>query len=257
MAISLASLRADLALSAPRIVLYGRPGWGKTTWAATAPDPVFVLTEEGLASVAPTPKHTPLCRSYREVCDWVQALRAEEHGHKTLVLDSLDGLEPLMIEWIAGQDGKTMEDFALGKGNFGYGKGELRLADEMRVFLALLDKLREERNMAVILIAHDKVKRFDSPDVESFDRYQPALPDKVAARVQAWADAQIFGFYRVSTTKGQDGKVRGVGAGERIMATDDSSPSRVAKNRYSLPSILPLDPHRGDIIGALTGKLQR
>jgi hypothetical protein len=252
-AITLASLRADLALSTPRIVLYGRPGWGKTTWAATAPKPVFLLTEDGLTSVRPTPQHTPLCRSYRDVCEWVQALRTEQHDYQTLVLDSLDGLEPLMVEFVAKQDGKTAEDFALGKGNFGYGKGELRLADEMRVFLELLSRLREEKNMAIVLLAHDRVKRFDAPDSESFDRYQLSLPDKVAKVLQAWADVTAFGFYRVSTTKGQDGKVRGVGAGERLVGTDDSAPTRVGKNRYSLPSVIPVGSPPAPILSVLTG----
>lgn len=252
MAISLAGLRAELALSAPRVVLYGRPGWGKTTWAATAPKPVFLLTEDGLASVKPTPMHTPLCRTYREVWEWVNALRTEDHDYNTLVLDSLDGLEPLMTQFVAEQDGKTAEDFALGRGNFGYGKGELRLADEMRTFLDLLNKLREDKKMALILLGHDKVKRFDAPDSESFDRYQPSLPDKVGKVVQAWSDVTAFGLYRVSTTKEQSGKVRAVGAGERIVATDDSSPSRVAKNRYSLPSVISISSPPPPILDTLT-----
>lgn len=234
MAISLASLRSQRACEAPRLGIYGRPGVGKTSLAATAPNPVFLLTEEGLGTISPTPQHTPLCRTYEEVLQWVMALRVEEHDRQTVVLDSLDGLEPLMIAHIARQDGKTVEDFALGKGNFGYGKGANRLADEMRTFLEALDSLREAKNMAVILIGHDKVKRFEAPDVESYDRYQMAIEERSALHVMKWLDALSFAHYRTSVTKGQDGKVRGVGAGERLLAQDEL-PSRMAKNRYGAP----------------------
>lgn len=234
MAISLASLRSERACEAPRIGIYGRQGVGKTSLAATAPNPVFILTEEGLGTIRPVPKHSPLCRTYQDVMQWVMALRLEEHDRQTLVLDSLDGLEPLMVNYVAQQDGKTVEDFTLGKGNFGYGKGAMRLADEMRTFLEALDSLREAKNMAIVLTCHDKVKRFEAPDVESYDRYQMSIDEKVAGRVTAWLDVLAFAYYRTSVTKDKDGKVRGVGAGERMLATEEL-PSRVAKNRYGLP----------------------
>lgn len=252
MAISLSSLRSERSCEAPRLGIYGRPGVGKTSLAATAPNPVFLLTEEGLGRITPTPKHTPLCRSYQDVIGWINALRYEQHEHNTVVIDSLDGLEPLMVAHIATQDGKSAEDFALGKGNFGYGKGQLRLADEMRNFLEALDGLREAKNMAVILIGHDKVKRFESPDVESYDRYQLAISEQVAVRVIAWLDALSFAYYRTSTTEGKDGKVRGVGAGERMLAQDEL-PSRIAKNRYSAPRELSMTKAaQVGIIAALT-----
>ena len=254
MAISLASLRSSRACEAPRIGIYGRPGVGKTTLAATAPNPVFLLTEDGLASVRPTPKHTPICRSYPDVMQWILTLRTEDHDYKTIVVDSLDGLEPLMVRWIAEQDGKTSEDFALGKGNFGYGKGEARLADEMRVFLEALEKLQEAKGMAVILTGHDRVKKFEAPDVESYDRYQLSLPDKVAARIYAWLDVLVFSYYRTSVTKGQDGNIRGVGTGERLLATEEL-PSRVAKNRYGLAREIRMDDAaKAGVVVALTNQ---
>jgi hypothetical protein len=51
MAISLESLRHTTALSSPRILIHGVAGVGKTTFAAAAPNPVFILTEDGLGTL--------------------------------------------------------------------------------------------------------------------------------------------------------------------------------------------------------------
>jgi hypothetical protein len=48
MAISLASLRRSSTLQPPRILMHGVAGVGKSTFAAKADSPVFVMTEDGL-----------------------------------------------------------------------------------------------------------------------------------------------------------------------------------------------------------------
>ena len=47
MAISLSSLKKVRATAAPRIVIYGAEGDGKTSAAASFPNPVFIQTEVG------------------------------------------------------------------------------------------------------------------------------------------------------------------------------------------------------------------
>ena len=51
MAISLASLERSSAIKPPRILVHGVHGVGKTTFAAGAPDPVFIVTEDGLGVI--------------------------------------------------------------------------------------------------------------------------------------------------------------------------------------------------------------
>jgi ABC-type iron transport system FetAB ATPase subunit len=50
MAIDLKSISKNVA-KPPRIAIYGPPGIGKTTFAAGAPNPVFILTEDGLGDL--------------------------------------------------------------------------------------------------------------------------------------------------------------------------------------------------------------
>ena len=102
--------------------------------------------------------------------------------------------------------------------------------------------LRNEKNMAVLLLAHAEVKRFDSPDVEPYDRYKMKLHKSVEAKITEWCDAVLFANYKIYTEKtdvGFNKKVtRGTGAGERFMYTEEK-PAYKAKNRYSLPEEIP------------------
>ena len=65
MAISLASLRTTSVLTPPRILIHGVAGVGKSTFAADADRPVFVMTEDGLGKlqVPHFPLGDELCRS--------------------------------------------------------------------------------------------------------------------------------------------------------------------------------------------------
>jgi len=51
MAISLASLRTTSVLTPPRILIHGVAGVGKSTFAADADRPVFIMTEDGLGKL--------------------------------------------------------------------------------------------------------------------------------------------------------------------------------------------------------------
>jgi hypothetical protein len=55
MTISLASLTRGGAPRPPRLLTYGVAGVGKTSFAAAAPDSVFLQTEDGLGLIEPAP----------------------------------------------------------------------------------------------------------------------------------------------------------------------------------------------------------
>lgn len=236
MAISLASISKERAMQAPRVVVYGPQKIGKTTFAASAPAPIFIPTEDGMASVeAP---HFPLARSFQDVLDAIGALYQEPHEYQTVVVDSLDWLEPLVWQHVCAQNGKSnIEDF-------GYGKGFTFAATQWQMFLDGMNALRTERNMAVILIAHHEIKRFDAPDSESYDRYQIKLHKSASALVQEWSDVIGFANYQIFTKKedvGFDKKItRAMTSGERLLHVVEK-PAFVAGNRYHMPDTVPLN----------------
>jgi hypothetical protein len=235
MAISLASLRSSTSLSPPRLLLYGVAGVGKTEFAAASPRPVILQTEDGLGRIEATT--FGLLRSFDEIMEALGALYSEPHDFETLVVDSLDWLEPLV--WQHTAQTHNQPDIE----SFGYGKGYLAALDTWRGFLDGVNALRDERGMGVILIAHAEIKRFDSPETEPYDRYQPKLHRSASALVQEHVDAVLFANYRVSTLKSDVGfnkkVVRGVSGGDRLLHTAER-PAFLAKNRFGLAETLPL-----------------
>ena len=236
MAISLASLSRSTAIAAPRILIHGVAGVGKSTFAAAAPGPVFVPTEDGLGMLDVA--HFPLARSFEAVMEALVALYSEPHEFKTVVVDSVDWLEPLIWQRVC-QDNQwaSIEEP-------GYGKGYIAALELWRQYLDGLNALRDERGMAVIQIAHTDIKRFDSPEHEPYDRYVIKLHARAAALLQEHSDVVLFANYRISTVKADVGfnkKVtRALGSGERVIYTAER-PAFLAKNRYALPDVLPLD----------------
>jgi hypothetical protein len=97
--------------------------------------------------------------------------------------------------------------------------------------------------MVVILLAHTTIKRFDSPEVEPYDRYQPKLQERSSAVIREWADALLFANYKVMVKKDDVGfnktTNRGFTTGERLLFTNER-PAYMAKNRYALPDSIPL-----------------
>ena len=235
MAISLASLRSSSSLTPPRLLLYGVAGVGKTLFATSAPHSVIIQTEDGLGLInVPT---FGLLRSFDEVMQAIASLYDEPHDFQTVVIDSLDWLEPLIWQHTARLHNQPNIEA------FGYGKGYLAALDSWRAVLEGLNALRDERGMAVILLAHAEIRRFDSPETEPYDRYQPKLHARASALVQEHVDAVLFANYRITTLKSDAGfgkkVVRGVSGGDRLLHTTER-PAFLAKNRFGLPDTLPL-----------------
>tara|TARA_R110000868_G_scaffold92457_7_gene256643 strand:+ start:3694 stop:4431 length:738 start_codon:yes stop_codon:yes gene_type:complete len=232
MAFDLKSILKSTAIAAPRIMLYGVEGIGKTTFAAGAPDPIFILTEDGLGSLQVN--HFPVAKSSDDVLAAIASLYSDKHDYHTVVLDSLDWLEQAIHSEIERKH--DAKDLA-------YGKGAIIAAQKWREVLDGLNALRADRGMIVILIAHTTIKRFDSPEVEPFDRYQPKLQDRSSALIREWADAVLFCNYKTIVKKDDVGfnqtNNRGISTGERLMFTSEK-PAYMAKNRYALPESLPL-----------------
>lgn len=232
MSISLASITKTKRIRAPKIVVCGPGKIGKTTFAAMAPSAVGILTEDGADNVDASA--FPLCKSLSDVYEAIGVLLNEEHEFKTLFIDSLDWLEPLLQEHVCQQHGwKSIE-------TPGYGKGYIEASTEWRNLLNGLEALRQKRGMGIILIAHDKIKRIEDPLTEGYDSHVLKLHDRAAALVQEWADVIGYAGYRVFTTKTDAGfgqkETKATTTGERILHVE-AHPAHCGGNRFGLQNM--------------------
>ena len=229
-------LQVSRKILPPRIVLYGVAGVGKTALAASTENPVFILTEDGIGSIE-VPCF-PLAQRFSDVSEAIECLINEENEFKTLVIDSLDWLEPMVWQEVARSNNvKSVDDI-------GYGKGYKIAIDVWRYYLSLIDDLREKKGMTIIQIAHSTIRRFDSPEHDPYDRYDVKLHSAASALIQEHADCVLFSTYRTTTTSKDVGfnssVTRAVGSGERIVRCQER-PGFLAKNRYKMPLELPMD----------------
>jgi len=242
----LKSIKHGPDIKPPRIFLYAVEGIGKTTFAANAPAPIFIQTEDGLGSIDAA--RFPMVETIDDVRQAIGSLYSEPHDFQTVVLDSADWLEQIIAREIeAKHDAKELA----------YGKGALKQAEVWQELLAGFNALRNDRGMSVILIGHSQIKRFDSPETEPYDRYSPKLQERSNALLREWADAVLFANYRVvvkSTEVGFKKEVsRGITTGERLLYTTEK-PAYMAKNRYALPDSLPLS--WDALSNAIAGRIQ-
>lgn len=223
----------------PRIVLHGIHGVGKSTWASSAPSPIFLQTEDGLTTI--DVPHFPLAKNIDDVWVYIAALIKEDHDYKTFVIDTIDWLEKLIwADVCASNNVKSLEQI-------GYGKGyQFAMAQWDRLF-AGLDLLRK-KGMAVVILAHNEVKTFSPPDGDAYDRYQIKLHKTAAAKTEEWADIVLFAGFK-TIVNAESGKV--INNAERIIHTTNR-PAWKAKTRYTLPDTLPLDDF-GALLTAIKG----
>lgn len=245
MAIDLSSIKGGVRLKPPKIMLYGQPGVGKTTWAAGAPSPIFLFTEEGQGKLDvqrfEVRDGNPVIQSWEEILECLSALYHGDHPYETLVLDTIDFAERLLWDYTSRQ--QNQKDIEA----FGYGKGYVYAVDYAAQMCGYLESLRNDRNMAIVLIAHCEIRKFSSPEQESYDQYKPRLQDRLAHYLFGWADAVLFAHYIHHVVRDDEGgagkskkeRRRGVGLGERVIHTE-MRPAWWAKNRYGLPPQLPL-----------------
>jgi hypothetical protein len=237
MAISLASLQKVRATSAPRIVIYGAEGDGKTSAAASFPNPVFIQTEVGTPSDLELTSFGKI-EKFSDVMDAISALYGEEHDFQTLVIDSVSALQPLIFaETCERGDEKGVKKSSIE--DFPYGKGYVFAQRVLAEFMQAINALREHRNMTIILIAHARITKFDDPETQSYDRYELDMHAKLAPILSRDMDAILL-IKKSAVIKTEDAgfnKSRAIADGGGMLWTHtESRPAYVAKNRFGMPS---------------------
>src|SRR5690242_4583103 len=92
----------------PLLVIWGPGGIGKTTFATRATSPAVIAFEVGARSVAGTKvfPNDGTVQSWAEALTYARALAYGIHSHKTIVIDSLNPMEALLLAYVVERSGK-------------------------------------------------------------------------------------------------------------------------------------------------------
>ena len=223
----------------PIMVIHGPEGIGKTTFAFMSPGNVFLPTEDGpgdlpIVNIFGPEKHK--AESFQDVMDGLTALYTQEHNYKTLVVDSLDALEKLIWKHVSEREGVD----SIEKVQKGYGKGYIEAEKEWKDFWDGVAALRNNKNMAVICIAHSAIITIDDPTQPSYEKYVLNLNKRAVSICTDTPDIVGFAHWKIYTTTDKaDGRVRATDATERILSLTPK-PYYAAKNRYHMVEEVPL-----------------
>jgi hypothetical protein len=172
------------------------------------------------------------------IMDAIRSLYEDARGYRTVVVDTLDALEPALIEHVCVTHGwKNIESPS-------YGKGYVIADGDWQRFIRGITALRNKHGMTVVLVAHSEITRIDDPRAPSFTQYAPRLHKRARALVQDAAD--LIGLLaedlKISTDdSGFRERVRATSNNQRFLFVE-GCPAYVAKNRFGMPSRIAIPP---------------
>ncbi len=235
----LESLITTTMIAPPKLLVYGLPGIGKTTLAASAR--AVLLDCENGAGTIPGLRRTPYLESWPQMRDWlVELARANTKDISVVAIDTIDWLLHRVTEYVViDLDGKSPQEITntLGAAHGGYYRAREVVQNIVsRELFPLLNALTA-RGIVILLLAHAANAKMTTPEGYDLRLAAPDLPTWIAPLFVEWADAVLYAH--------QSG-------GERTLQTVGSNVV-LAKNRYSLPAELPLQ--WPALMAAITGNM--
>jgi signal recognition particle receptor subunit beta len=232
------SIRRGVEQAPRKIVVYGPPKIGKSTFVSAAPNSLLIPTEDRVKHIDCA--KTEVVESFSEIMDIFTFLcKKSQHSYQSVIIDTLDWMEPMIHKYVCDNKGFTSlhndKD-----ANVNYGRGlKVHAVEGWKVFLQNCDVLRQEADMNIILVAHSMTEKISPPDTDAYDRYTMKLDKNAVALVEEWAD--VIGFYnREVVVKKEDagfskkvGKALNIDAA-RTLNLQATTPSWISGNSFGL-----------------------
>lgn len=225
-------------------VLYGVPGVGKTTFAESTPRPLFLGPEK---SEQVTSDRFPPVKSLAEFMGRLKDITAgkyKKNGNKTLVVDSITGMERIIHDEICKNDKNKKATMATACG--GYGRAYDEAARRLWAIKEALETLQDKTGMDILIIGHSVKTRFIDPILQmDYDVYDMSLHKNGRRDCNSFFSepATMVLFMNWANYKNSDEKFAS-SQGEREIYTE-YRPSHLAKNRFGLPYRIEVGPEVG------------
>lgn len=206
---------------APMITILGEPGTGKTTLAATFPNPVFVRAEDGLINTSVDA--FPVVGGYSDLMEQLDWLIKEKHDYRTVVIDSVTALDDIFASEIMKAENKDNLAHCLG----GYGAGFQAVAKRHKDVRLKCEAINR-KGVAIVYVAHSTTEDVTPPDMESYTRYTLRMRDNAQQNYVDFAD--VVAFIRLKAFV-SEGKAKSQSKRELVCF---AHPAQISKNRYGI-----------------------
>jgi len=156
--------------------------------------------------------------------------------YKSLIIDTVDALEALLIEGLCIKNHwKHIEQPS-------YGKGWVAADDEWRRFIRAVTAIRDNHDITIVMTCHATIERIDDPRAPTYTSYQPRLHKRARGLVMDACDAVLFlaEDLRVVTDDGGFCERVRAGTDSRRFLFTEGCPAFAAKNRFGMPARIPI-----------------
>lgn len=210
-------------------LIYGVEGVGKSSLANTYPNPVFIDCEGSTIKLNASRLAISSYSEYQEACEFI--LSEEGDDFQTVVVDTTDWLENIVINEILREDGATT---ITDKKHYSFGAGDKRIEEFFR--FKIIPTLERFMNSGknVVLVSHAHIKGVDDPVTGRYDHYTLKMGKTASSILKEWVNNVFFMNYDQKLHKNYSVGKDTVSGGKEVFVFTQRTAQYNAKRRDKL-----------------------
>lgn len=169
----------DMRLQSKKVLLYGSPKVGKSTFCSHLPNALFLATEPGLDSLS---RYEVSITSWDDMLEACADIAAGDHHYETIIIDTIDNAWRYCTAWMCKKHRVEYE------GDLQYGKGSALVNTEFHRVITKLSNLP----YGLWMISHAKNITVESKVTKDYTKVVPTVPDRARNVVVAMADFILY-----------------------------------------------------------------